>query len=581
MNKRNLSEPVFDIQIHRDIKVPMRDGVHLSGNLFLPKTEGVFPLIFQRMPYGWSGCELGEFYARRGYAYMIQDCRGRYDSGGVFYPFADDAHDGYDTLDWVVSQKWSNGRVGMFGPSYLGAVQWLLACKGHPSLKAIVPNVMPCDLWREAYWHDGAFSLALNALWTCLEISSRTSDLDMIPSYDLNKFFRHLPLSTFDEAAGMRSRFWQDFLTHSQYSDYWGKKSVHNRLHQICMPVFIMGGWYDYYPRDAFRSFCKLQEIAISKGIRNQHRIIIGPWSHLISQGPTLGEVDFGEDSHIDINALALRWFDFFLKDINTGIQNKPPVAIFVMGVNKWRYEHKWPLVNTRFTEYYFHSNGKAGSDPEDGILSITLPGDEPPDRYTYDPTDPVPTLGGNHSICWGAAFHIIRPGPFDQRKIEARKDVLVYSTATLHVPLEVIGPVKITLYAVTDVPDTDWTAKLVDVHPDGRAINLTEGIIRARFRESIYKPPKLLEPGKVYKYTIELQPTGNVFLPGHRIRVDVTSSNFPLWDRNPNTGHEQGRDAEVRVANQTVLHDSRYPSRITLPVIMDESNRKGAREVH
>ena len=570
MENRSGSEPVFEITIHRDVRFPMRDGAHLSSNLFLPKAEGTFPLIFQRMPYGMSGRGLGEYYARRGYAYMIQDCRGRYDSDGVFYPFADDAHDGYDTLDWVVAQPWSNGRVGMFGPSYLGAVQWLLACEGHPALQAIVPNVMPTDLWREAYWHDGAFSLALNALWTCLEISSRTSDLDMIPAYDLNAFFRHLPLSTLDEAAGGESLFWRDFLAHSQYSEYWEKKGVHTRLDRICVPTFIMSGWYDYYPRDAFRSFRGLQETAISQETAKRHKIIVGPWSHLISQGPTLGQVDFGEDSHIEINALALRWFDFLLKDINTGIEEEPPVTIFVMGVNEWRHEHEWPLARTRYVDYFLHSNGKAGSEPTDGLLSTIPPGDEPVDRYTYDPDNPVPTVGGNHSICWGAAFDVIQPGPLDQCAVEARDDVLVYTTPPLESPLEVTGPVKLTLYAATDAPDTDWTAKLVDVHPDGRAMNLTEGIIRARFRKSVHEPPELLEPGEVYEYTIELQPTSNVFLKGHRIRLDVTSSNFPLWDRNPNTGHEQGKDAEIRVARQTVRHDSRHPSRVLLPTIVD-----------
>ena len=577
MTKSTSSEPIYEMNIHRDVRVPMRDGVHLSSNLFLPKTEGTFPLIFQRMPYGFSGHALGEFYARRGYAYMIQDCRGRYDSEGVFYPFVDDAHDGCDTLDWVVAQPWSNGRVGMFGPSYLGAVQWLLACEGHPALQAIVPNVMPCNLWKQGYWCNGAFSLALNALWTCLEISSRTSDLDMIPAYDLNAFFRHLPLSTLDEAAGGQSRFWRDFLAHSQYCDYWEEKSVHTRFDQIRVPTFIMGGWYDYYPGEAFRSFCRLQETALSEKIRRRRKIIIGPWSHLISEASTLGQMDFGEHSHIDINALALRWFDSLLKDIDTGIEDESPVTIFIMGVNEWRHEQEWPLARTQYTEYYFHSNGRAGDEPEDGVLSTMIPGDEPPDRYTYDPNNPVPTLGGNHSICWRDAFHVIQPGPFDQREVEAREDVLVYTTTSLDTPLEVTGPVKITLYAATDTPDTDWTAKLVDVYPDGRAMNLTEGIIRARFRESIYKPPKLLQPGKVCEYTIELQPTSNVFLQGHRIRVDLTSSNFPLWDRNPNTGHEQGKDAVIRVAHQTVYHNSRYPSRITLPIIVDECGRKAA----
>lgn len=553
------SEPIYTVSIQRDIKITMRDGVRLSANLFLPDADGPFPLIFQRMPYGQSGSHLGTYYARRGYAYMIQDCRGRYDSEGVFYPFLDDARDGYDTLEWVVQQPWSNERVGMFGPSYLGGVQWLLACEGHPALQAIVPNVVPCDFWKEGYWHSGAFSLALNALWTCLEISSRTSDLDMIPAYDLNAFFRHLPLSDFDEAAGVHNQFWRDFLAHAEYSPYWEQMGVHTRFDKIQVPAYIMCGWYDYYPRDAFKAFNRLCETASTDEIRRRRKIIMGPWSHLISLGRTLGEVDFGADSHLDIDALALRWFDCLLKDLDTGILDEPPVTIFVMGANEWRQEHEWPLARTQYTNYYLH---------QDGLLDPTPPGDEIPDSYLYDPDNPVPTCGGNHSICWGEAFHIIQPGPFDQRGIEARDDVLVYTTPPMMEPFEVTGPITLILNAATDAPDTDWVARLIDVSPDGRAINLTEGIIRARFRKSLYQPPVLLQPGEVYEYTIELLPTSNVFLPGHRLRIDITSSCFPLWDRNPNTGHVQGADAELRIARQTVYHDVAHLSYLILPII-------------
>ena len=562
------SEPVYDIRLLRDVKVTMRDGVKLSVNVFLPEAEGRYPVIFQRMPYGASGRDPGEFYARRGYALVIQDCRGRHDSEGEFYPFRDDTPDGLDSLDWICAQSWSNGRIGMFGPSYLGGVQWAVAVKRHPALQAIVPNVIPCDFWKSGYWRNGAFSLALNALWTCLEITSRTSDLGLIPSYDLNRFFRHLPLRTLDTHAGRPCEFWQDFLTHSQYDDYWKRMSVvHGHFDEVAVPAFVMCGWYDYYPGESFDALRSMRTQAQGKA-RAQSRLIMGPWSHLISLSPTLGEVDFGVPSHLDINALALRWFDCLLKDMDTGILDEPPVTIFVMGINQWRQEHEWPLARTTFTEYFLHSGGSAGSDPGDGRLGVVSPGDEPRDHFIYDPENPVPTVGGNHSICWGDAFHVIQPGPFDQRAVESRPDVLTYTTVPLGQDTEVTGPVVLHLHAATDGTDTDWTAKLVDVHPDGRAINLTEGNIRARFRRSIHAPPELLEPGKVYPYAIELQPTSNVFLKGHRIRLEVSSSNFPLWDRNPNTGHPQGQDAELRVARQTVFHNRAYPSRLVLPLI-------------
>ncbi len=545
----------------------MRDGVKLSANIFLPDAEGRFPVIFQRMPYGASGRNPGEFYAQRGYAFVIQDCRGRYDSEGEFYPFRDDGKDGYDSLNWICAQPWSNGRVGMFGPSYLGLVQWALAVEGHPALQAMVPNVMTCNFWKRGYWCNGAFSLALSALWTCLEVSSRTSDLGLIPSYDLNKFFRHLPLRTLDSYAGRPCEFWQDFLEHAQYDDYWKNISVHEHFDKVVAPAYLMGGWYDYYAGEAFDAFRGMRDQATGEA-RARSRIIIGPWSHLISQSPQLGEVDFGAHSYLNINALALRWFDCLLKDMDTGILDEPPVTIFVMGINAWRHEDEWPLARTRFTDFFLHSRSVAKHDPSDGLLNEVLPRDEPPDRYVYDPENPVPTLGGNHSICWEEAFHVIQPGPFDQSSVEQRDDVLTYTTPLLETDMEVTGPVTLHLYAATDAPDTDWTAKLVDVYPDGRAINLTEGILRARFHKSIYAPPELIEPGKVYEYKIDLQPTSNVFRKGHRVRLEISSSNFPLWDRNPNTGHKQGYDDELRIAHQTIFHTSEYPSRIVLPVI-------------
>ncbi len=563
------SEPVYGFRILRDVKVPMRDGVKLSANIFLPDTDGRFPVIFQRMPYGASGRDPGEFYAKRGYALVIQDCRGRHDSEGDFYPFRDDTPDGLDSLDWICAQPWSNGRIGMFGPSYLGGVQWAVAGERHPALQAIVPNVIPIDFWKSGYWRNGAFSLALNSLWTCLEITSRTSDLGLIPAFDLNKFFRHLPLKTLDSYAGRPCEFWQDFLEHSHFDDYWKRMNViQGRFDQVEVPAYIMCGWYDYYPGDSFDAFLGMRGQARGKaGPRS--RIIMGPWSHLISLSPTLGEVNFGDDSHLDINALALRWFDCLLKDLDTGILDEPPVTLFVMGINQWRHENEWPLARTRYTNYYLRSGGKANAGSGDGCLLAEPPGpDEPPDRYVYDPEDPVPTLGGNHSICWGDAFHVIQPGPFDQRPIERRQDVLSYTTPALDRDTEVTGPIVLHLYASTDAPDTDWTAKLVDVHPDGRAINLTEGNIRARFRKSVHELPELLEPGKVYAYEIVVQPTSNVFLKGHRIRLEISSSNFPLWDRNPNTGHKPGQDAELRVARQTVFHAADYPSRLVLPII-------------
>ncbi len=315
------------------------------------------------------------------------------------------------------------------------------------------------------------------------------------------------------------------------------------------------GGWYDNYPGAVFDAFCRLREL----GATDEVRIHVDPTDH---PGTVVGDRDFGHDVGVDRLAMAIRWLDYVVKGVDNGLRDEPPVRIFVMGANEWRSEHEWPLSRTDFKPYYFHSDGV-----RHGWLSTTVPDEEPPNEYFYDPEDPVPTLGGNHS---GPQDHpeIIRVGAVDQRPNWARSDVLVFSTPPLADDVEVTGPVTAKLHAASSARDTDFIVRLIDVAPEGIAYNLTEGIIRARFRESIWEAPRLLEPGEIYDYDIELQPTSNVFKRGHSICVHVTSSGFPLWDRNPNTGHDQGVDTELQVAHQTIYHDRRRPSHILLPVI-------------
>ncbi|MDD5678679.1 MAG: CocE/NonD family hydrolase [Kiritimatiellae bacterium] len=563
----SMNQARYKFSIERDIRVPMRDGVHLSTNLFLPEGPGPFPVVFQRLPYGWSGMDLGLYFAPKGYAYLIQDCRGRYDSEGEFYPFVDDAKDGYDSLSWIAAQRWCDGNIGMVGPSYLGATQWLVAPEGHPNLKALIPQVMPTDIWGHCYWNRGAFTLALTAPWLCLEISARTSDMTMANAIDMRKFFNHLPLLTMDELGGRKNQVWRDYITHDTPGEFWDRISLTGKFDKIKAPVFIMGGWYDYHPGEAFRQFAQLREHAPNEELRRAHRIIVGPWDHIWNT--KLGELDFSAEGKLDLNDLSWRWFEQHLRGAAPAADGAAaPITIFVMGINQWRTEQEWPLARTRFTKYYLHSKGAAGASPSDGLLDTRAPGDEPADMYVYDPCDPVPTVGGNHSMCWTPIYHIIQPGALDQRGVEGRPDVLVYTSAPLEADLEVTGPVELKLHASSSAPDTDFTVKLVDVYPNGRAMNITEGIIRARYRESLYQAPKLMESGRVYEFTIELQPTSNVFRKGHCIRVDISSSNFPLWDRNLNTGHDIATDTEPRTARQTIKHTAQYPSHIVLPVI-------------
>jgi len=327
--------------------------------------------------------------------------------------------------------------------------------------------------------------------------------------------------------------------------------------------MYHVTSWYDIFLHGGLANFCGLRERGMNEETCRAQKLLIGPWAHLFpyttpTSGGT-GEADFGSNALIDIHAIQLRWFDHFLKGIDTGILDEPPVKIFVMGENTWRDEHEWPLARTRYTPYYFHSQGKANTLGGDGTLGLELPGEEPPDRYTYDPNDPVPTRGG--------ATLIIPMGVYDQRPVEERRDVLVYTSAPVEKLLEVTGPVKVKLYASSSAPDTDFTAKLVEVRPDGYAQNLTDGIVRARYRPS-RQYPTFLKPEEVTEFTIDLWATSHVFLPGHRIRVEIASSNFPRFDRNLNTGEDQATSTRVQSAQQTIFHDRHYPSHILLPVI-------------
>ncbi|MBI3919854.1 MAG: CocE/NonD family hydrolase [Armatimonadetes bacterium] len=559
-----------DCRVMRNIGVPMRDGVELATTVFLPASGDSFPVILVRTAYWrtnhWSQ---GVSFARNGYAFVVQDCRGRYDSPGEHYPFVTEGEDGYDTLEWIAQQPWCNGKVGMFGASYLAATQYYLALEGSPYLKSLIPMFMTGDPWQRAYYSGGAFSLALNLIWLCFEVCSRTSESALMNLFDMEKLFRKLPLLTLDEASGYDYiPYWRDYVRHWTYDDYWKSLSIRDNYADFTMPMLFIGGWYDYYAAETFTNFLGVRQHS-PREVRHRHRLVIGPWGHGWTGSSKMGHVDFGPQSLVNGDQVFLDWFDETLRDKELDTE-ATPIRYFVMGANEWRSATEWPLPGTQFTNYYLHSSGSANSLYGNGVLSAKPPADEPADDYTYNPENPMPTLGGNHSVglFWESVRSVIQPGPFDQRPIERRDDMLVYTTAPLEEGIEVTGPIALKLYAASSAPDTDFVARLCDVHPDGRSINLTEGVLRARFRERVWDQPRLIEPGEVYEYTIDLQVTSNVFKQGHRLRLDVTSSCFPLWDRNPNTGHEPGLDAEMQAARQTAYHNQAYPSHLVLPVV-------------
>ncbi|TMA55067.1 MAG: CocE/NonD family hydrolase, partial [Deltaproteobacteria bacterium] len=375
--------------------------------------------------------------------------------------------------------------------------------------------------------------------------------------------YRRLPLMYWGDLLKDVAPYLRDYLTHPNDGPYWWAINVERQHRNINIPMYHISSWYDIFMRDALVHFRGLRARAMTPEARGGQKLLLGPWAHLFPYtSPTssgTGAIDFGPNALIELHEIQLRWFDYWLKGLNTGIAEEPPVRLFVMGTNQWRNEDEWPLARTRYTPYYFHSRGKANSLRGDGTLSPEPPGEEPADHYRYDPADPAPTCGGNTLI--------IPMGVQDQREVEGRQDVLVYTGEAVEHPLEVTGPLKVVLYASSSAPDTDFTAKLVDVRPDGYAQNIADGILRARYRDSL-SAPRLLSPGELYECTIDLWATSHVFLPGHRLRVEIASSNFPRFDRNLNTGEDLATSTRVQVAEQTVLHTQRFRSHILLPVI-------------
>lgn len=564
--------PTNDVVVENLVPIPMRDGVTLYADVYRPARPGRYPVLVSRTPYSterYPGAYADAvFFARRGYVFVYQDVRGRHESEGKWEPFRNDIEDGYDTIEWAARQSWSNGKVGMQGGSYLGHVQWRAAMAAPPHLVSIAPLVAATSLYHDWVTLNGGWRLSFNFGWGPVRQESRimqnTGPHTMAGgpgglSYD--RVLWHLPLIGMQELLGRNAQFYRDWIRHPDYDDYWKPLNAEEVFDRITVPALNIGGWFDIFSQGTLRGYMGLRQKGKTEAARRGTRLLIGPWGHGPSQ--RTGDIDFGPHANIDIDAVQLRFFDYWLKGIDNGLDREPPVTLFVMGANLWRQEQDYPLSRARIERLYLDSNGKANTLHGDGRLIWDPPAaDSPADRYRYDPENPVPSLGGNN--CCGTPTPA---GPVDQRPIEQRGDVLVYTSDFLSEPVEVTGPVKVVLYASSDAPDTDFIAKLVDVFPDGRAINVAEGIVRARYRESL-SAPKPLEPGRVYAFTIDLVGTSNLFRRGHRIRLDITSSHFPQFDRNPNTGEPFGMSARVRVANQTVYHSRQYPSHIELPVV-------------
>ncbi len=571
ISSSDASSTLNEIRIIRHQAATMRDGVKLYGDVYLPRAEGRYPTIIVRTPYGVQRDGVHETmikFAKQGYAIMIQDTRGRYESEGQWDPFRSEAKDGHDTVQWASKQPWSNGKVALQGGSYLGHVQWRAASLQPPNLVAMFPAVASTNIYANWITLGGAFRLSFNYGWGV----ARMPDRIMLPQYwhtekysppelQYETILKHLPLKEGDlQSAGYAVKHYRDWVAHPGYDAYWKEISDEESFSKINVPVHTSGGWFDIFLQGTINGFAGVRKQGANEKARRETKMIIGAWGHGPSQ--KFGDVDFGSQNMRVQFDRELRWFDHYLKGLDNGIDREPPVEIFYMGANQWRHEQDWPIPGTKFTPFYIASNGQANSDQGNGSLSAKEPAGAESDQYSYDPNNPVPTVGGNN--CCGTPT---LAGPKDQRVIENRKDILVYTGRPLDQPLAIAGPVKMKLFASTDGPDTDWVVKLIDVYPNGFSMNIAEGILRARYRKGTDKV-ELLKPNEVYEYEIDLVGTANVFLPGHRIRLDITSSHFPQFDRNPNTGDTFGSTSRVRVAKQTIFHSAQRPSHIVLPVV-------------
>jgi len=549
------SEKTLPVKIYYNQHVKMRDGVELSADVYRPDVPGKFDCIVNRTPYLKSSeltLMFGRYFSSHGYAFVGMDVRGRGDSPGEFVPYRSEGKDGYDAIEWCASQAWSTGRVGTIGGSYNGKTQWLTAIEQPPHLTTMIALVSPSDPFVEFPVGE---QIPLNESWYFLTSGHVLQNEEGV---QWTSVFEHLPLVTMDEASGRIMPAWRELFNHTHLDDYWEAERYQTKFDRVQVPVLHISGWYDDEQIGTPLNFIGMTAHG-APAVRNSQKMLMGAWPHAINSKSKMGDVDFGPTDIIDLNGTMLRWFDAWLKGTDNGVKAEAPVRIFVMGANQWVDEREWPLARTQFTDFYLHSRTGANSLHGDGTLSTAKPAAEKTDSYTYDPKDPVPFITEPSFAQIG--------GPDDYRPIERRDDVLVYTGDPVTNDTEICGPIKVTLYAATTATDTDFTAKLIDVWPNGYAERLSDGIVRARFRKGMEKED-LVQPGAISEYKIDAWNTCQMFQPGHRIRLEISSSAFPKYPRNLNTGGPLGQESKMQTAQQTIYHDAQHPSHVTLPII-------------
>jgi putative CocE/NonD family hydrolase len=573
----------YVVTLQMNVPVKMRDGVVLRADVYRPEAKGEFPVLLERTPYNKQAhANFGVQAASSGYIVVMQDVRGRFTSEGEWYPFKYESEDGYDTVEWAAALPYANGQVGMLGASYNGATQMLAAIAHPPHLAGICPVITASNYHDGWTYQGGAFELWFNGSWATL-LAQDTAHRYLQSVTDATEGDQTLPLSQYPlfnlttdlEKSGLTAKFapyYLDWLAHPTFDDYWRRWSIEDHYADIQVPALTVAAWYDIFQGGALRNYMGMKMHAGNEAARQNQRLAVLIGGHS-GPGRKVGDTDFGPAADVTYDDITLSWYDFLFKGIKNDLSRQKPVRLFVMGANVWREEEAWPLARAIMTKYHLHSGGLANSIQGNGSLSEAGPTSETPDQYVYDPANPVPTTGG--PLCcdnsryplWSHASDHLPAGPQDQRSVELRKDVLIYSAAAFVHDTEVTGPVSLELYAKSSALDTDFTAKLVDVSPNGTAHNLTEGIVRARYRDS-QVTPAMLVPGQFYKFTIDLWSTSNVFLAGHTLRLEISSSNFPRFDRNLNTGEDPRNAVRSLKATNTIAHDREHPSALILPIV-------------
>lgn len=599
-------KPLYEVSKERSVMIPMRDGTKQSANIYFPVNAGKkLPVILMRTPYGKDVKikpyeERYKFLAEQGFVFVISDVRGRHESQGEFMPQLGDVDDGYDTIEWLGKQPWSNGKVGMIGCSYMGDVQILVAQSRPPALKALLPQAAGSSIGSAggqykyfAARRGGAIVFAQNVGWfynngaKVFYGPSRELSRDeflanveffktapALPEPNFPALWRHLPINDIMRFANVPANDFNDLATRKLDDPWWDQFHYMDDDYQADAPALHMNSWHDFGARETIYEFEVMSKTSLSKTARDNQFLLISPTAHCRSEASTsatvVGERDMG-DARFDYWTIYAKWFDYWLRDNkNDTIKNLPKVTYYLMGKNEWKTASAWPIPGAVPTKFYLHSKGRANGRYGDGALSTEPPANQTADSYTYDPGNPVPSKGGP-MCCTG-----VEPsaGSFDQREIEMRNDVLVYTSEPLKEGIEVTGVIDVVLYVSSDAKDTDFVVKLVDVYPDGRAYNLTEGILRARYRDGQTKQV-FMEPNKVYKVTVDANATSNYFAPGHRLRLEVSSSNFPLYDRNLNTGGNNYDETAWVVARNSVHHAKLHASHIILPVVQATGGAK------